>query len=68
MARNQGVDVENFLHNLHRDLRRDTKWEDPLDEMMFITHGKVLAYSSNTCGKGANSLKKGDFSGEELLD
>ncbi|XP_008234764.1 PREDICTED: cyclic nucleotide-gated ion channel 1-like [Prunus mume] len=106
----RGVDVENFLHNLPRDLRRDTKRhlcsgplskvpvlqnmnkrlldaicellkpvlyiehsfifrkEDPLDEMLFITRGKVLAYSSSTCGEGANYLEKGDFYGEELLD
>ena len=42
--------------------------EDPLDEMLFITRGKVLAYSSSTCSEGANSLEKGDFYGEELLD
>ncbi|VVA11264.1 PREDICTED: cyclic [Prunus dulcis] len=106
----RGVDVENFLNNLPRDLRRDTKRhlcsgplskvpvlqnmnkrlldaicehlkpvlyiehsfifrkEDPLDEMLFITRGKVLTYTASTCGEGANSLEKGDFYGEELLD
>ncbi|XP_020414191.1 cyclic nucleotide-gated ion channel 1 isoform X2 [Prunus persica] len=106
----RGVDVENFLNNLPRDLRRDTKLhlcsgplskvpvlqnmnkrlldaicehlkpvlyiehsfifrkEDPLDEMLFITRGKVLTYTASTCCEGANSLEKGDFYGEELLD
>ncbi|KAI5336450.1 hypothetical protein L3X38_015717 [Prunus dulcis] len=36
--------------------------------MLFITRGRVLAYSSSNCGKCANSLEKGDFYGEELLD
>nr|XP_011470271.1 PREDICTED: cyclic nucleotide-gated ion channel 1-like [Fragaria vesca subsp. vesca] len=40
---------------------------DPLDEMLFITRGKVLTYT--TAGReGADCLEKGDFYGQELLD
>ncbi|XP_062000051.1 cyclic nucleotide-gated ion channel 1-like [Rosa rugosa] len=105
----KGVDVENFLHNLPRDIRRETKQYlcsgplsqvpmlqnmdkrlfdaicdhlkpvlyiehsfilrkgDPLDEMLFITRGKVLTYTTEG-NAGADCLEKGDFYGQELLD
>ncbi|XP_050387720.1 cyclic nucleotide-gated ion channel 1-like isoform X2 [Argentina anserina] len=105
----RGVDVESFLHNLPRDIRRETKKHlcygplskvpmlqnkdprlldaicdhlkpvlyiehsfilrkgDPLDEMLFITRGKVWTYTT-TNSAGADCLEKGDFYGQELLD
>lgn len=105
----RGVDVESFLHNLPRDIRRETKRHlcssplskvrmfqnmdkrlldaicdhlkpvlyiehsfilrkgDPLDEMLFITRGKLLTYTTEGRA-GANCLSKGDFYGQELLD
>lgn len=40
---------------------------DPLDEMLFITRGKLLTYTTEGRA-GANCLSKGDFYGQELLD
>ncbi|KAK9914437.1 hypothetical protein M0R45_038218 [Rubus argutus] len=105
----KGVDVESFLHNLPRDIRRETKQHlcsgplskvrmfqnmdkrlldaicdhlkpvlyiehsfilrkgDPLDEMLFITRGKLLTYTTEGRAR-ADCLSKGDFYGQELLD
>lgn len=40
---------------------------DPLDEILFITRGKLLTYT-NAGSAGADFLEKGDFYGQELLD
>ncbi|KAM5557586.1 hypothetical protein ABKV19_024789 [Rosa sericea] len=105
----RSVDVESLLHNLPRDIRRETKQHlcsnslnkvpmlqnmdkrlldaiydhlklvlyinrnfifrkgDPLDEMLFITRGELLTYTTtdNECD---DCLKKGNFYGQELLD
>ncbi|XP_024175302.2 cyclic nucleotide-gated ion channel 1 [Rosa chinensis] len=105
----RGVDVESLLHNLPRDIRRETKLHlcssslrkvpmlqnmdkqlldaicdhlkpvlyikrnfifrkgDPFDEMLFITCGKLLTYTTANSA-GADCLGKDDFYGQELLD
>ncbi|KAM5557578.1 hypothetical protein ABKV19_024784 [Rosa sericea] len=105
----RGVDVESFLHNLPKDIRRETKQYlcsgplrkvtmlqnmdqrlfdaicdhlkpvlyidhnfimrkgDPLDEMLFITRGQVLTYTTED-SESAVCFEKGDFYGQELLD
>nr|GMC58231.1 cyclic nucleotide-gated ion channel 1 [Ipomoea batatas] len=108
----RGVDEENLIHNLPKDLRRDIKRHlclallmrvpmfekmdeqlldamcdrlkpvlytehsyivregDPVDEMLFITRGKLFSVTTNGERTGffnSDYLKAGDFCGEELL-
>ncbi|KAJ0099968.1 hypothetical protein Patl1_20331 [Pistacia atlantica] len=107
-----GVDVDNLLNNLPKDLRMNIKRElcsellkkveefkklnekildalcdcvkpafyierthiicegDPIDELLFIVHGKLWTYTSKAktiSSSSAYHLKDGDFCGEELI-
>ncbi|KVH88857.1 Cyclic nucleotide-binding domain-containing protein [Cynara cardunculus var. scolymus] len=71
----RGVDEENLVQNLPKDLRRDIKRHlclegDPVDEMLFIIRGRLESATTDGGRSGffnSGFLKEGDFCGEELL-
>nr|GEU66277.1 cyclic nucleotide-gated ion channel 1-like [Tanacetum cinerariifolium] len=68
----KGVELDSFVRDLPRDLRRDIKIRegDPVPEMLFITRGEVLSITTDGGRTGffnSIDLKAGDFCGDEIL-